>query len=497
MKKTVEILKLIVYYIALFVFSSIGFNNVPIGAIAMIGAIFASGGILAPAIVLSMISVGVFIGVKSLLISILFLILFLVPVIFVRPLISIEGRNEKKKTGNYLIVSSFISVVFFGFLQGILTVLSIYVLYKIFVNTMAVLKNEEEKVVFSKEENIALYTFLSVGFLYISIYFNIPLIFPSILIFGILGYASIKNGFLEVLLSYIFIILIFIFIMMPSMKVSISFDLNFKNILLMAIPIVVFLLISLLRRFKRLIIYYSVALINIGLFFIFYKYFEAPLYYTPYILMSIIVITFAEDYANLKDKKLKNSNYISDEGETRLETSMDTKVKVDEKEKLKSREVIELFTDKDVFVNRMYINEAVYKDLYLYDEIQSSDYIFEELYDLILNDGYIDRKKFNNILLKNNIVIDIYSYEVEEEIRILEILSLREIKRVVREKEEKKVLKEREEGLQNDKKTQLSVEKKDSIDYNKETISVDKKESIRNIVKDRKEKEENQKEDQK
>ena len=137
MKKVIKILKLIVYYIAVFVFSSIGFNAMPIGAIAMASAIYASEGILALVVVLSMISTVVFLGIKSLLILILFLILFLIPVIFIRPLISIEGRNEKKKIGNYLIISSFLSFVFFGFLNGILSVILTYILYKIFVNTMA------------------------------------------------------------------------------------------------------------------------------------------------------------------------------------------------------------------------------------------------------------------------------------------------------------------------------------------------------------------------
>ena len=235
--------------------------------------LFRSEGILALVIVLSMISTVVFLGIKSLLILILFLILFLIPVIFIRPLISIEGRNEKKKIGNYLIISSFLSFVFFGFLNGILSVILTYILYKIFVNTMAVLKNEDEKEVFSKEENIALYTFLSIGLLYISTYFKIPIIFPSILIFGILGYASIKNGFFDALLSYIFTISIFIFIIISVMNVNINFDLTFNNMLLMFIPIIVFALVSLLRRFTKFVTYISVSLINIGLFFLFYKFF--------------------------------------------------------------------------------------------------------------------------------------------------------------------------------------------------------------------------------
>ena len=117
MKKVEKILRLIAYYIFLFIFSSIGINSFPIGAIAMIGAVYGSGGILAPAIILSAISAGIFVGVKSLISLLIFLILFLIPIIFIRPLISIEGRNEKKKVGNYLLFASFFSFVFFGFLD--------------------------------------------------------------------------------------------------------------------------------------------------------------------------------------------------------------------------------------------------------------------------------------------------------------------------------------------------------------------------------------------
>lgn len=490
MKKTIEIFKLIVYYALLFIFSSISYQLLPIGAVAMVTAVYASGGILAPAIILSTISIGIFASIKSLLIFILFLLLFLVPVIFIRPLISIEGRNEKKKVANYMLLSSGVSFVFLGFLQGIYALLLAYILYKIFVNTMAVLKNEDEKIVFSKEENIALFAFLSIAILYITSYFGLPLILPIILIFGILGYSSIKKGIAESLITYVFVILIYYFVMMANMKLSLAVDFNFNNIFLLLLPLFVFSLISLLRKFSRIIIYYSISAINIALFFLFYKYFKMPIYYLPYILMSFVIIIFADDYEKIKTEKIKNSNLISDEGETRLETSSASVTveenEINKKEKLKSREVIELFTDKDIFVNRMYINEDIYKDLSLYDEIQSSDYIFEKLYDLIKEEGYINRNKFSDILMKSNIVIDIHSYEVEEEIRILEILSLRELKRVIREREEKKVFAEREQALQNDKKTNESIEETDSIEYNKEVRNNRKKESIRDIFKDRK-----------
>lgn len=209
MKKVVKILRLIAYYIFLFIFSSIGVNNFPIGAIAMIGAVYGSGGILAPAILLSAISAGIFIGTKSLISLLIFIILFVIPIIFIRPLISIEGRNEKKKVGNYILFASLFAFVFFGFLEGIFAVILTYMLYKIFVNVMAVFKNDDEKEIFSIEENVSLFTFLSVGIIYVTSYFNLPLIYPAILIMGILRLCSNKE---RIYSKYINIYFYFIYI---------------------------------------------------------------------------------------------------------------------------------------------------------------------------------------------------------------------------------------------------------------------------------------------
>ena len=468
----------------------------PIGAISVLAAVFASGGILAPVLVLSGLGAGIFVGFKSVLILLLFAILFLIPLIFVRPLESIEGRNEKKKVGNYLIFASFFTFVFFGFTNGIYSLILTYLLYKIFVNFLSVLKNDDEKIVFSKEENIVLYAILSLGIIYISILLKLPLIIPILLIMGILGYASIRNGIIESLLSLLLILFISKFLILPNYdfdyltKYSLdvfnigifNLDIDIFKIQFLILTIIVLSIISLLRRFSRIVIYYSIALLNIILFFVFYKYVENIIYYIPYLFMSIIVVIVAEDYASIKDKKLRDSGLISDEGETRLETEVQSNKKDEnaDKDKIRSREIVELFNDKDLFVNRMYTNKSRYKNLSLYDEIQDSDYIIEEIYYLIKEDGYIDRTKFSEILVKNNVIIDIYSYEMEEEIRILEILALRELKNIIRQREEKEILNERER-LQKHKKDAVDIEETKSIAYNNKREDSVKKISIRNL----------------
>ena len=468
----------------------------PIGAISVLAAVFASGGILAPVLVLSGLGAGIFVGFKSVLILLLFAVLFLIPLIFVRPLESIEGRNEKKKVGNYLIFASFFTFVFFGFTNGIYSLILTYLLYKIFVNFLSVLKNDDEKIVFSKEENIVLYAILSLGIIYISILLKLPLIIPILLIMGILGYASIRNGIIESLLSLLLILFISKFLILPNYdfdyltKYSLdvfnigifNLDIDIFKIQFLILTIIVLSIISLLRRFSRIVIYYSIALLNIILFFVFYKYVENIIYYIPYLFMSIIVVIVAEDYASIKDKKLRDSGLISDEGETRLETEVQSNKKDEnaDKDKIRSREIVELFNDKDLFVNRMYTNKSRYKNLSLYDEIQDSDYIIEEIYYLIKEDGYIDRTKFSEILVKNNVIIDIYSYEMEEEIRILEILALRELKNIIRQREEKEILNERER-LQKHKKDAVDIEETKSIAYNNKREDSVKKISIRNL----------------
>lgn len=268
-----------------------------------------------------------------------------------------------------------------------------------------------------------------------------------------------------------------------------NISINLYNTIIMLLPIIVLSLIFLFRNFSRLYIYIGILFLNIGLFCFIYFFLKNLIIYIPYILMMFVVIIFADDYERLKIKKEKDSRKITDEGEIRLETNIYSdfmtnnqkkrKEIEEEKQKLKSREIIELFSDKDIFINRMYVNEDIYKDLLLYDEIKASDNIIEEIYYLIKDDGYINRKKFKNILIKNNIIIDINNYAIEEEIRILEILSLRELKNISREKQEKQILKEKEDALQIDKKEEKIVEETNSIRYNdKEENNVNNKERI-------------------
>lgn len=60
---------------------------------------------------------------------------------------------------------------------------------------MAILKNEDEKEVFSIEENVGLFAFLSVGIIYVFSYFGLSLIYPCILIFALFRLCSNKERF--------------------------------------------------------------------------------------------------------------------------------------------------------------------------------------------------------------------------------------------------------------------------------------------------------------
>ena len=272
------------------------------------------------------------------------------------------------------------------------------------------------------------------------------------------------------------------------------------NLILILLPIVVLSYISLLRNFSRLFVYLGILFLNIGVFCFIYFFIQNIFIYIPYVLMSFTVLIFVNDYERLKTKRIREKSLITDEGETRLETQAESltneqkrrKEIEEENDRLKSREIVGLFSDKDIFVNRMYVNEDMYKDLLLYDEIKSSDNIMEEIYFLMKEDGYINKRKFNNILIKNNVIIDINSYVMEEEIRILEIMSLREIKEIEREKEVKQILMEREESLQNDEKIVENVEDSSSIAYNKEIEKecgkFHENKSIRDIKKESKDK---------
>ena len=182
-KKTLNIKNLfnqkqIVLYLISFMVSMVSFN----GNLAPFGlAIFAAccsnrkpvGVIYALTLIGSAIKFGLAGFVSYLLSSLLFIILILI----IRPNFEEEERNEKQKLGIYVFAASFAvqagKMIFSGFLlYDLITSIALglitYIFYKIFVNSLIVITEYEEKQAFSIEEVMGASMLLSVAFVALS-----------------------------------------------------------------------------------------------------------------------------------------------------------------------------------------------------------------------------------------------------------------------------------------------------------------------------------------
>ena len=175
MEKIVKVSRNILYYILIIIISSFTYSHIPIGAIAVFCASFASLNILAPVILLSIASL-VFFDSLAILVYLIFIIIFIFETIFIKPLLAIENRGEKKKVNNYLVIT--LTSILFLYLHWYSLVVALLTLgfYKICVNGLVVIKNNNNMLSFAKEEHISVIILLTLVFAYI---------FSNILSYGV------------------------------------------------------------------------------------------------------------------------------------------------------------------------------------------------------------------------------------------------------------------------------------------------------------------------
>ena len=93
----------------------------------------------------------------SISVYLIFLVLFVIETLILKPLVSYENRNERKKVGTYLIVTmSIIQIINLGIIRSVTFAIIMYGVYKIVVNGLSVAFNNQRKIVFSNEEIISL-----------------------------------------------------------------------------------------------------------------------------------------------------------------------------------------------------------------------------------------------------------------------------------------------------------------------------------------------------
>ena len=131
--------------------------------LAIFAAACSSGVIAFPVFIATLIGTLIGFGTGATLNYILTSFVFLVLMLLVRPHLQEESRNEKKKLGMHLMASYFMvqalkifsaSFMVSDVLEVILQCLMIYIFYKIFVNSIPVLKELGSTKVFTAEEAI-------------------------------------------------------------------------------------------------------------------------------------------------------------------------------------------------------------------------------------------------------------------------------------------------------------------------------------------------------
>lgn len=246
---TRDTIKKYIYYIVIFLTSLFFIDRIPLGAIASLSAVIAANHIALPAIILNIIGISI-ISPISTLIYLVFATLFIFLSIIIKPLVSIENRNEKKKLGNYTwSIMLIILIRYYGLFPSIGISMIVYSLYKILVNSLSVLKNEDGREIFSKDEKMSVYlTVLLLELLIISLVPEIKK-FNYLMIVPIISLLAIKLGLLESLTISLIIYGLSIFI--PNAVLNVY--------LMITIPV----LFSLLGIFEKRSVVIILALLNI------------------------------------------------------------------------------------------------------------------------------------------------------------------------------------------------------------------------------------------
>ncbi len=304
---TRDTIKKYIYYIVIFLASLFFIDRIPLGAIASLSSVIAANHIALPAIILNIIGISI-ISPISTLIYLVFATLFIFLSIIIKPLVSIENRNEKKKLGNYTwSIMLIILIRYYGLFPSVGISMIVYSLYKILVNSLSILKNEDERKIFSKDEKTSVYlTVLLLELLIISLVPEIKK-FNYLMIVPIISLLAIKLGLLESLTISIIIYGLSIFIPNAGLNVY----------LMITIPV----LFSLLGIFEKRSVVVILALLNIFMLVIYND--EISTYLIFAVSSLIVLLRYKKN--NVFDL-LGTELTLGNEGERRLTYNLNVEI---------------------------------------------------------------------------------------------------------------------------------------------------------------------------
>lgn len=443
-----DITKKIIFYLCIniifFFLNIITYKNIPIGSISVFTAAYSCNIALLPIIILSIISILIFNVWNYLLYYLGFIAIFTCLVLILKPLVSIENRNEQYNLMPYIAITGFLLNIFcLYFIDIFIAIILNIVLYKLFTNIGKIILNLQNNFYYSKDEIILIsaFTLAFIGFigsvlkidtsiLSTLIYIYLPVIF-GLYIFRL----SYYSGIMYILNSLIYILI--------CLGLSININMFYLTTLILSAAILNIIQIYFIEKiynvyeeFKENIDVVQIDILRLKLnictciisFTIITLLLSLFLNYTfnYYLLIILFIYIFNLLKYNLNDNIDDNNFYLADVNKNILPGScvkneQQLNFYIDDFSHLNSNQKIKIFDiDKfNVFIPTLFNIQNINK-LTFFENIKNNETIQKNLFYMIDINGYLNKKEFKDLFIKLNIFLNWDEQSVQNEILDLE-----------------------------------------------------------------------------
>ena len=404
----------IAIYIISFMVSQITFSgDFSPFCISLIGACFANSVPVAGVIVSALIGVIIKQGISATLTYILTILVMIATFFILKPRYNEEQRNEKIKLGKNVLISSLIvqlaRITISGFtvydlLASITVSIVIYVFYKIFVNSLAMLQDIREKKAFSIEEVMGTSLLISIAicaFGELSVLgFSIRNIL-SILIVLILGW---KNGILVGTTAGV------------TIGVTLGIIVQTEPIMIAAYAISG-MIAGILNKFGKIGVILGFVLGNIVLAYVANGYTVELIHFKEILIASIGLLALPKNVEiNIEEfvgkskflpvfsnRGLNKSKEVAENLNNVSETIHIMAKSYKQEELFQEEEKVQREENKQIFITKLLDELDAYKENLLYDDLANTEgKIVQDIFDFLIDKQSIERKDLLKIFAENN-----------------------------------------------------------------------------------------------
>ena len=404
----------IAIYIISFMVSQITFSgDFSPFCISLIGACFANSVPVAGVIVSALIGVIIKQGISATLTYILTILVMIATFFILKPRYNEEQRNEKIKLGKNVLISSLIvqlaRITISGFtvydlLASITVSIVIYVFYKIFVNSLAMLQDIREKKAFSIEEVMGTSLLISIAicaFGELSVLgFSIRNIL-SILIVLILGW---KNGILVGTTAGV------------TIGVTLGIIVQTEPIMIAAYAISG-MIAGILNKFGKIGVILGFVLGNIVLAYVANGYTVELIHFKEILIASIGLLALPKNVEiNIEEfvgkskflpvfsnRGLNKSKEVAENLNNVSETIHIMAKSYKQEELSQEEEKVQREENKQIFITKLLDELDAYKENLLYDDLANTEgKIVQDIFDFLIDKQSIERKDLLKIFAENN-----------------------------------------------------------------------------------------------